>query len=177
MNYNGAVKSIKNFQEAVIELINIYEAKNEYVEGKFSITRAYALYLRTENVNTLKNFDTERIIIYNYKKYLEDHNIEYNEEDNYNELIDKYYDNIENINKVNNYISNFQSSSSVDSEEEVIYNFIPFDDNDEHDNGNSPDIFDKKKVNNKSLKKKKNCNNKENKEKNKRTKKSSILNL
>ena len=150
MNYKGSVKSIKNFQEAVIELINIYETKKNYIEGKFSITRAYALYMRTENVNTLKNYDTEKIIVNNYKKYLEEHNKEYKEEDNYNELIDKYYDNIENVNNENNYSSNFLSSSSVDSEEEVIYDFIPFDDNNDKDNGNSPDTFDKNKENEKS---------------------------
>ena len=57
------------------------------------------MYLFAESINTLKNFDTERTVVCGCKKYLEDHNIEYNEEDNCNELIDKYYDNIENINK------------------------------------------------------------------------------
>ena len=66
--------------------------------------------MRTENVDILKNYDTEKIIINNYKKYLEKHNKEYKEEDNCNELIDKYYDNIENVNNENNYSSNFQSS-------------------------------------------------------------------
>ena len=172
MNYIGEVKSIKNFQEAFIELINIYEIKNKYLEGKFSITRAYALYLLIENVNPLKKFETDKIIINNYKKYLEDYNIEYKKEDNCNELIGKYYDNIENVNKENNYSSNFQSSSSVDSKEEVIYDFIPFEDNDDNDNGNSPDTFDKNKENNKSKKRKKDFNNKEGKKNNKKTKKS-----
>ena len=116
----------------------------------------------TENVNTLKNYDTEKIIINNYKKYLEEHNKEYKEKDNCNELIDKYYDNIENVNNENNYSSNFQSSSSVDSEEEVKYDFIPFDDNYDKDNGNSPDTSDKNKENEKSSEEKKNYNDKEN---------------
>lgn len=91
----------------------------------------------TENVNTLKNSDTEKIIVNNYKKYLEEHNKENKEEDNCNDLIDKYYENIENVNNENNYSSNFKSSQSVDSEEEVIYDFNPFDDNYDKDNGNS----------------------------------------
>ena len=31
-NYKGTVKSIKNFQEAIIELINIYEIKKFFLK-------------------------------------------------------------------------------------------------------------------------------------------------
>ena len=55
MHYYGVCKSIKNFEEAIKSLIKLYEDKNIYVEGKFSITRAIALYIRTEKIEDLIN--------------------------------------------------------------------------------------------------------------------------
>ena len=57
MNYKGVCKSVKNFEDAIIALITLYEDKNNYIEGKFSITRAIALFIRTENINTLINYN------------------------------------------------------------------------------------------------------------------------
>ena len=47
MNYKGVCKSVKNFEEAIISLIKLYDEKNNYKEDNFSITRAIALYIRT----------------------------------------------------------------------------------------------------------------------------------
>ena len=57
------------------------------------------------------------------KIIIKENNIECNEkdnDDNYGHIIDDYYEKIENINKENNYSSNHESSSSIDSEEEII---------------------------------------------------------
>ena len=82
MNYKGVCKSIKNFEDAINSLIDIYENKNKYDEGKFSITRAIALYIRTENVNKLIDNGTMEKIAQNFYKYLKDNDIEYNENAN-----------------------------------------------------------------------------------------------
>ena len=152
MNYKGVCKSTKNFEDAINSLIDIYENKNKYVEGKFCITRAIALYIRTNNVNKLIDNDTMETIAKNYYKYLKDNNIEYNENatnDNCDYIINEYYEKIDNINKKNNYSSNYESSSSVDSEEEIIYDYVPFDDNSDNDGDNDQN---KKKISKKDRK-------------------------
>ena len=68
MNYKGVCKSVKNFEDAINSLIDIYKNKKKYIEGKFSIMRAIALYIRTENVNKLIDNDTMQIIAKNYYK-------------------------------------------------------------------------------------------------------------
>ena len=64
-----------------------------------------------------------------------------------------YWKNICNINNINNYSSNYESSSSIGSDEEVIYDYIPFDrSNNEGDDENDQNwIIDTK--NNKKVKK------------------------
>ena len=176
MNYKGVCKSIKNFEDAIISLIDIYENKNKYVEGKFNITRAIALYIRTENVNKLIDNDTMETIAKNYYKYLKDNNIEYNEnanKDNCDYIINEYYEKIDNINKENNYSSNYESSSSVDSEEEIIYDYVPFDSNSDNDGDNGQNKKKNSKKNSKFNNIKKKNNEPKNYKKGKNNKKNS----
>ena len=67
MNYNSLCKSLKNFEEAIKSLIKLYETKNIYKEGKFSIICAFAfvLYMRTEDINTLINSKKLKLIYSN----------------------------------------------------------------------------------------------------------------
>ena len=165
MNYKGVCKSTKNFEDAIIKLIDIYENKNKYVEGKFCITRAIALYIRTENINKLIDNDTMETIAKNYYKYLKENNIEYNEndnDDNCDYIINDYYEKIVNINKESNYSSNYESSSSIDSEEQIIYDYVPFDNNSDNDGDNEQN----KRKNNKKESKFNRIKNKDNESKN-----------
>ena len=63
MNYKGVCKSVKNFEDAIIALITLYEDKNNYIEGRFFITRAIALFIRTENLNSLIKYNIFKTII------------------------------------------------------------------------------------------------------------------
>lgn len=65
MNYNSLCKSLKNFEEAIKSLIKLYETKNIYKEGKFSIICAFVLYMRTEDINTLINSKKLKLIYSN----------------------------------------------------------------------------------------------------------------
>ena len=178
MNYKGVCKSVKNFEDAIIALITLYDDKNNYVEGKFSITRAIALFIRTENINSLINYKIFKTIFKNYANYLKDRNIIYEENDNCDTILEKEIEKNLNINKELNYSSNFESSSSVDSDEEVIYNFCPFEDNHDDSEGdndkdyskdsNNTKLKDKKKADNKSRTNSKNPKKSSNRQKTKK---------
>ena len=135
MNYIGVCKSLKNFEEAIKSLILIYETKNTYKEGKFSITRAIALFIRIEKISNLINSKKFKIIFSNYKKYLKEHKYECDEKDNCDKILKEYYNNVENINRVMNYSSNYESSSSIAPEEEIIYDYIPFENDPDNSDG------------------------------------------
>ena len=156
MNYKGVCKSVKNFEDAIIALINLYNDKNTYIEGKFSVTRAIALFIRTENINSLIIYNTFKTIFKNYANYLKDRNISYEENEICDNVLEVQLEKNININKELNYSSNFESSSSVDSDEEVIYNFCPFEDNkddsegdkdkDNSENSNNVELNNKNKM-------------------------------
>ena len=161
MNYYGVCKSLQNFEEAIKSLIKLYEEKNKYVEGNFSITRAIALYVRTEKIDDLINSNKMKIIFKNYTNYLKERNLDYEEKNNGDNILEEYLDNTSNINNINNYSSNYESSSSIDSDEEIIYDYLSFgtnnknsDDTDSH-NSNS-DINDSNIIKHKKAKKNKN---------------------
>ena len=90
MNYYGVCKSIKNLEEAIKSLIKLYEDKNMYVKGNFSITRDIALYIRTEKIVNLINSKTMKIIFSNYNKYLKEHKLLCEEKDNSDNILKEY---------------------------------------------------------------------------------------
>ena len=57
MNYKGVCKSVKNLEDEIISLIKLYDEKNNYKEGNYSITRAIALYIRTEEIKSLIDYN------------------------------------------------------------------------------------------------------------------------
>lgn len=61
----------------------------------------------------------------NYNKYLKEHKLDCDENDNCDKILKEYSNNLENIKEMNN-SSNYESLSSVASEEEIIYEYIPF---------------------------------------------------
>ena len=124
MNYKGVCKSVKNFEEAIISLIKLYDEKNNYKEGNFSITRAIALYIRTEEIKSLIDYNIFKKIFQNYSKYLKEHNIFFEETNNANNILKEEKENNCNINKESNYSSNYESSSSVESDEEITFIFL-----------------------------------------------------
>ena len=160
----------------LLKILN--DDKNNYVEGKFSITRAIALFIRTENINSLINYKIFKTIFKNYANYLKDRNILYEENDNCDIILEKELEKNLNINKELNYSSNFESSSSVDSNEEVFYNFFPFEDNHDDSEGdkdkdyskdsNNTKLKDQNKVVNKSRTKSKNNKKSSSRQKNKK---------
>ena len=54
------------------------------------------------------------IIFKNYNKYLKDHILESEEKNNGDIILEEYLDNI------NNYSSDYESSSSIETDEEII---------------------------------------------------------
>ena len=177
MNYISVCKSLKNFEKAIKSLILIYETKNTYKEGKFSITRAIALFIRIEKISNLINSKKYKILFSKYKKYLKEHKYECDEKDNCDKILEEYYNNVENINRVMNYSSNYESSSSIASEEEIIYDYIPFE-NDPDNSDGSEDSRDSNRNGSVGNHKKdrKNSNNNRHNHKNKNNKKANNKN-
>jgi len=176
MNYKGVCKSVKNFEEAIISLIKLYDEKNNYKEDNFTITWAIALYIRTEEIKSLIDYNIFKKIFQNYSKYLKEHNIIFEETNNADNILKEEKENNCNIDKESNYSSNYESSSSVESDEEITFNFSVFEDNngdsggdDEDDklNENNNEINVKIK-NDKSKKKQSKENKKVNKSRNKK---------
>ena len=96
-----------------------------------------------------------KIIFKNYNKYLKEHNLECEEKDNGDNILEQYLDKTNNI---NNYSSNYESSSSIDSDEEINYDYVPFDknnnssDDDDGQNSSHDNKDNNKRKNKKSIK-------------------------
>lgn len=86
-------------------------------------TRALAFYAKTNNINKLITYDDIKEKNPNYSTYLKNKNINIVKNESDSEDDDELISKKGNINLKNDYSSNYESSSSISSSEDISFDF------------------------------------------------------
>ena len=70
----GFFKTMNNFKNALIDVINLYDMKEKYIEKKLSLTRALEHYIKIKNNFDLITLEDIKLIKRTYKEYLQNNN-------------------------------------------------------------------------------------------------------
>lgn len=133
--YICSIKNFSLFEKSTYDIIDLYEHKHKrYNQPKFSVTKAINYYVKNTNINKLIIFKDWYKINEEYAKYNDIKDFLLNKALYYDEET-VFIKEIENISKLNHYKRDYKSDSSVDSEEEVIFNYNQFDNNSNNNGG------------------------------------------
>ena len=134
INYIGSCKSFNNFEYSIHELFNIFKNKKPYVVPNMSTTRALAFYAKTNNITKLITFVDIKEINNNYSNYLKNKKISIEKNESDSEDDNSFITKKDKINLQNDYSSNYESSSSVSSSEDLSFDFNRMNKNNEPSN-------------------------------------------
>lgn len=123
-HYIGNIKSFNNFRNSINDLIEIYSKTNrKYKENLFSVTKAIAYYAKN---NKIKCLITYKDLIKIYEAYIKYKKIKINLENIEDLYEDIYNKELNNKTKLNEYSYNVSSDSSIDEEEDIVFNYKIF---------------------------------------------------
>ena len=71
----GFCKTMNNFKNALIDVINLYDMKEKYIEKKLSLTRAFEHFITIKNNFDLITLEDIKLIKRTYKEYLQNNNL------------------------------------------------------------------------------------------------------
>ena len=138
----GAIKNVSLFEYTINQFINLYENQHKkYISPQFSVTNAINYYVKNTNINSLITFKKLFSIYEDYAKFKNTKELLDNKENIYDEE-NIYIKELNNANTFNHYEIDYNTDSSVDSDEEINFNYNKFEINDNDggdDDGNNND--------------------------------------
>ena len=135
----GAIKNVSLFEYTINQFIDLYEYEHkQYLPPKFSVTNAINYYVKNANIKSLITFKKLFSIYEDYAKFKNTKELLDNKENIYNEE-NIYNKELNNANTFNHYEIDYNTDSSVDSDEEINFNYNRFELNNNNNNGGDND--------------------------------------
>ena len=117
----GSIKTVSLFEYIINQIINLYENVHKiYIQPKFSVTNALNYYVKNNNIKNLINFIKLFAIYEEYAKYIKTKELLQNKDEYLNEE-DIYIKETSNSIKYNQYEPDYNTDSSIDSDEEINF--------------------------------------------------------
>ena len=112
----GFCKTMFNYKNALLDVIELYEMKNKYTDKKISLTRALMHYVKSRDTFDLITHKEISHIKSNYKEFLKSNQLPLDQliSDNESDKSDDYYNKQE-----NNYYTSEDESSSDSGQEDI----------------------------------------------------------